>query len=132
VSPPHPNAQRILDLFASFRSGDVAAISAHLADDVVWRFPGRKGQIAGEHRGRDGVFSFLARVMQLTSGTFQLDFEGVVADDRWAVAMFRGHGQRDGKTLDNPTCLKMRLEGGKVAEVWEFVWNLYEVDEFWA
>ena len=128
----HPNAERIRELFAAFRSGDIAAISAIVDERIVWRFPGRNGQLAGEHRGRDAVFAFLGNVMQLTSGTFHLDLEHVVADDRYAVAFFRGHGTRDGKTLDNPTCLKMRLENDKVVEVWEFVWNLFEVDDFWA
>jgi ketosteroid isomerase-like protein len=82
--------------------------------------------------GETPFSAFLGNVMQLTSGTFHLDLEHVVADDRCAVAFFRGHGTRDGKTLDNPTCLKMRLENDKVVEVWEFVWNLFEVDEFWA
>ena len=127
----HPNADRIRSLFAAFRSGDVAAISSIVDERIVWRFPGRDGKLAGEHRGRDAVFAFLGSVMQLTNGTFHLDLEDVVADDRHAVAFFRGHGSRDGKTLDNPTCLKMRLENGKVVEVWEFVWNLFEVDEFW-
>ena len=128
----HPNAQRVIDLFAAFRSGDVAAIQGVLADDVVWHFPGRKGKLAGDHRGRDAVFGFLANVMQLTAGTFHLDLEHVVADDELAIATFTGHGQRDQKTLRNPTCLKMRLRDGKVTEVWEFVWNLDEVDEFWS
>ena len=44
----------------------------------------------------------------------------------------RGHGARDGRTLDNPTCLRIRMEAGKPSEVWEFVWDLYQVDEFWA
>jgi len=128
----HPNAQRIVDLFAAFRLGDVAQISAILADDVVWRFPGRKGTLAGEHHGRGAVFAFLGKVMQATEGTFHAELEAVVADDDWAVALFRGHGRRAGRTLDNPTCLKMRLERGKIAEVSEFVWDLYDVDEFWA
>jgi len=128
----HPNAQRIVELFAAFRSGDIAGISAMLADDVVWRFPGRDGALAGEHHGRDAVFAFLGKVMQLTEGTFHAELEAVVADDDWAVALFRGHGQRAGRTLDNPTCLKMRLEHGRIIEVSEFVWDLYDVDEFWA
>ena len=132
MSDVHPNATRVHDLFRSFRGGDVAAIAELLADDVVWHFPGRHGRIAGAHRGRDGVFAFLASVMQLTAGTFHLDLEHVVADDEVAVAFFRGHGERDGKTLDNPTCLKIRLRDGQVAEVHEFVWNLFEVDDFWT
>ena len=56
----------------------------------------------------------------------------VANDDACAVALFRGHAERDGKTLDNPTCLRMRIEHGQVVEVWEFVWDLFAVDEFWS
>ncbi len=35
--------------------------------------------------------------------------------------------------LDNPTCLRLRLDpDGRIVEVWEFVWDLYHVDEFWS
>jgi hypothetical protein len=132
VADSHSNAVRVREMFAAFRRGDVTAISDVLDENVVWRFPGRKGKIAGEHRGRDGVFAFLAGVMQLTAGTFTLDLENVIADDTHAAAFFIGRGERDGKTLRNPTCLKMKLEGGKVVEVSEFVWDLYDVDEFWS
>jgi hypothetical protein len=128
----HPNAVRVRDLFSAFERGDVAAIQALIPEGAVWRFPGRQGQLAGTHVGRDAIFAFLLKVGALTGGTFHLDLIDVVANDRYAVALFTGSGERNGKTLDNPTCLRMRLEEGKVVEVWEFVWNLYEVDEFWA
>jgi len=71
-------------------------------------------------------------VQALTTGTFHLDLIDVVANDAHAIALFRGHGQRDGKTLDNPTCLRMRLQDGQIREVWEYVWDLYAVDDFWS
>lgn len=128
----HPNATRIRDLFAAFRARDVDVIRNAVSDTAVWHFPGRMGQLAGTHTGRDGIFAFLARVSELTGGTFELDLEEVLANDSWAVAFFRGHGRRHDRELDNPTCLKLRLEDGRATEVWEFVWDLYEVDRFWA
>ena len=128
----HPNALRIRELFAAFRAGDVAAIDAALAADVVWRFPGRRGKLAGDHRGRDAILQFLLSVASLTEGSFHLELIDVLANDRHAVALFRGHGTRAGRVLDNPTCLKMRIEDGQIAEVWEFVWDLFSVDEFWS
>jgi len=128
----HPNATRVRELFAAFERGDVAAIQALIPENAVWHFPGRKGKLAGTHRGRDAIFTFLLNVGALTNGTFHLDLVDVIANDRHAVALFTGSAQRNGKVLDNPTCLRMRIEGGQVVEVWEFVWNLYEVDEFWA
>ena len=127
----HPNAERIRELFGAFRRGDVDAIRGVIPDHAVWHFPGRRGQLAGAHQGREAIFAFLLKVQALTGGTFHLELIDVLANDARAVALFRGHGQRDDKTLDNPTCLSMRLEGGQVVEVWEFVWDLFDVDAFW-
>jgi ketosteroid isomerase-like protein len=128
----HPNATRVRALFAAFRAGDLATIEATIPEHAVWHFPGRTGQLAGTHRGREAILRFLMRVPQLTGGTFHLDLEDVLANDGHAVALFRGHGTREGRTLDNPTCLRMRIENGQVVEVWEFVWDLFAVDEFWT
>jgi ketosteroid isomerase-like protein len=128
----HPNAALVRSLFAAFRAADLATIRETIPEDAVWHFPGREGKLAGDHRGRDAILQFFMNVATLTGGTFHLDLLDVVANDRHAVALFRGHGERDGKTLDNPTCLAMRFEGGKVVDIWEYVWNLYDVDDFWT
>lgn len=127
----HANAARVRALFDAFRRGDVGAIQAAIADHAVWHFPGRHGQLAGAHRGREAIFAFLLRVQALTGGSFHLELIDVLANDDRAVALFRGRGTRDGNELDNPTCLSMRLAHGQVVEVWEYVWDLYAVDEFW-
>jgi len=128
----HPNAVRVRELFAAFRDGNIETIRALIPEHAVWHFPGRHGRLAGTHRGRDAIFSFLLSVRALTDGTFHLDLLDVLANDTHAVALFHGHGERNGKTLDNPTCLRLRLDGGQVVEVWEFVWDLFAVDDFWA
>lgn len=132
MAAQHPNATRVRDLFAAFGRRDLAAIQAALPDDAVWHFPGRHGQLAGDHCGRDAVFGFLLKVQAVSGGTFHLDLIDVLANDERAVALFRGHGERDGKTLDNPTCLVMHMRSGQVVEVWEYVWNLFDVDDFWT
>lgn len=128
----HPNAALVRDLFRAFRESDLAAIERVVPEHAVWEFPGRRGKIAGRHEGRAGILSFLMNVMALTGGNFHLDLEDVVANDRYAVALFRGHGEREGRVLDNPTSLVMRIEDGQVVSLREFVWDLYSVDEFWS
>ena len=128
----HPNALLVRSLFDAFARRDLDAILALVPDDLVWHFPGRRGKLAGAHRGRDAVLAFLANVETLTEGTFHLDLLDVTASDGHAVALFRGHGRRAGRTLDNPTALVLRLDGGRILEVREFVWDLYEVDDFWS
>jgi ketosteroid isomerase-like protein len=128
----HPNATRIRRMFDAFLESDVDRIREALAEQVVWHFPGRRGRLAGNHEGRDAVLSFLVDVARLTNGTFRLELIDVLANDRHGIAIFRGSGSRNGKSLDNPTCLRMRIEDGRVVELWEFVWDLYHVDDFWS
>ena len=128
----HPNATLVRSLFQAFRDADVALIQSVLPVHAVWHFPGRRGQLAGTHRGRDAILAFLMNVQALTQHTFRLDLLDVIANDQHAVALFTGHGTRNGKVLDNPTCLRMRIDQGQIVEVREFVWDLYHVDDFWA
>jgi hypothetical protein len=128
----HPNAVRIRGLFQAFRDRDLAAIQAAVPEQAVWHFPGKTGGLAGSHRGRAAILAFLGKAVALTEGTFRFELEDVIANDTTAVALFRGSGHRAGRTLDNPTCLRIRIQDGQILEVWEFVWDLYSVDAFWA
>jgi len=128
----HPNATRIKQLFAALGNRDVGTVRQYLAEDAVWHFPGGRGALAGDHHGHDRIFQFLALVMTLTQGTFHLEFHDVVAHEETAVAFFTGHGQRNGKTLHNPTSLRMTIAAGKVTELWEYVWDLPHVEDFWS
>jgi ketosteroid isomerase-like protein len=119
-------------MFAAFRERDVGAVQGILAADAVWHFPGRRGKLAGAHRGHEGIFAFLISVGELTEHTFGLELEDVVAGDETAVALFRGHGRRGEKELDNPTSLRLKIANGKIVELWEFVWDLDAVEDFWS
>jgi ketosteroid isomerase-like protein len=128
----HPHAARIRALFAAFHARDLATIREALAPDAVWHFPGRDGRLAGSHVGHAAIFGFLARVTELTEGTFELQLEQIIANDTHAVAFFRGRGKRLDRVLDNPTCLKIRMQDGRAVEIHEFVWDLFAVDAFWS
>ncbi len=130
--PPHPNEVLVRSLFAAFAGGDVGKIRALVPEHAVWHFPGVAGRLAGRHEGREAIFRFLLDVQRLTAGSFHLELEDVVAGDRFAAAFFRGTAKRGEETLDNPTCLKIRFEAGRIAEVHEFVWDLGHVERFWA
>ncbi len=128
----HRNAVLVRSLFAAFEHRDVAAVRTLIAEDAVWHFPGSRGALAGDHRGHEAIFRFLASVMTLTQGAFRMDLHDITASDDGAVALFTGHGQRNGKTLDNPTALRVTIHEGKITELWEYVWDLAHVEDFWA
>ena len=131
-APEHPNAALVRRLLEAFRARDVGAIAALFAEDAVWHFPGRRGILAGDHRGHAGILRFLAQVPAATGDSFSLEPEDVLTSDAGAVILFRGHGERRGLRLDNPTCLRLRIAAGRIAELWEFVWDLEHVEAFWA
>jgi ketosteroid isomerase-like protein len=127
----HPNRDLVLNLFAAFERADLETVQASLADDAVWHFPGRRGALAGSHRGWDAILAFLLKVPTITNGTFQAEIIDVVANDQHAVVLFRGHAKRGSKELDNPTSLRIRIENSRITELWEFVWDLDHVEDFW-
>jgi ketosteroid isomerase-like protein len=131
-APEHPNAALARRLLEAFRARDVAAIVPLFAIDAVWHFPGRRGILAGDHCGHADILAFLAKVPLATGGSFTLEPEDVMTSDAGAVILFRGRAERRGLRLDNPTCLRLRIEGERIAELWEFVWDLEHVEAFWA
>jgi uncharacterized protein len=128
----HPSAALIRRLFQAFADRDFATAQSIVAEDAVWHFPGTRGALAGEHRGHEAIFRFLASVMTLTGGSFHLDVEDITASENNVVVLFIGRGQRDGKTLDNPTALRVRVRYGQAVEFREFVWDLAHVEDFWS
>lgn len=128
----HPNARLLRTLFEALGRRDAVGAFACIAEDAVWRFPGRQGQLAGEHKGHAAIMAFLGRVMALTGGSFHLEPTDMLASDTRAAFLFRGTGAREGRTLDNPTCLVVEVREGKIVRFDEFVWDAYSVDAFWT
>jgi hypothetical protein len=62
------------------------AASEPTAEDLLWHAAGRN-QLAGEHRGREAVYGFFGKFMQVTEGSFHLDLHTVLADDEHGVAL---------------------------------------------
>jgi ketosteroid isomerase-like protein len=119
-------------LFDAFARRDAAAAAAMIADDAVWRFPGNKGALAGDHQGREAIFAFLFKVIELTGGTFASERVALAGDEHRAFLHFIGRAERGGKQLDNPTCLMLVFSGGKLVEAREWVWDLDHVEDFWS
>jgi uncharacterized protein len=111
----HPNAALVRRLFASFGK-DAMAVSAALSREIVWRVPGNT-VMSGEYRGRRDVVEFLRRTGLETGGTYRSRLHTVLADDDWAVAIYRATGHRNGIDLDVEQALVMRIEDGVVQDV---------------
>jgi uncharacterized protein len=125
----HPNAALTRRVFAAF-GNDAKAVSAAMARDIVWRVPGNT-VMSGEYRGRREVIEFLRRTGLETGGTYRSSLHTVLADDEWAVAVYRARGSRNGIDLDVNQALVIRIEDGVWAEVTAVPLDS-AFDAFWA
>jgi hypothetical protein len=115
VTSEHPNAALTRRVFAAF-GRDPKVISAAMSRDVVWRVPGNT-MMSGEYSGRRDVVEFLRRTGLETDGTYRSELRDVLANDEWAVAIYRAYGLRNGIRLDVDQALVIRCEDGLWKEI---------------
>ena len=124
----HPNVARIRNIYAAFANGDLAAVNDVFAEDLVWHDAGR-GQLSGDYRGREAVFGFFGKVMEVTEGSSHLDLHSVLADDEHGVALVTISANRGGRSIKVNAVDVMHLRDGKVTEVWAIPADQYAFDE---
>jgi ketosteroid isomerase-like protein len=109
---------------------DPKVIAAAMDRDIIWRVPG--GTImSGEYRGTRAVVEFLQRTGLETGGTYGSSLQSVLANDEWAVAIYRAYGTRNGMELDVDQALVIRIENGRWKEVTAVPLDA-AFDAFWA
>jgi ketosteroid isomerase-like protein len=88
----HPNEELVRKGFDAFSKGDVDTLRALFAQDAVWHAPGRS-PLSGDHRGVDAILGFFAQTMELTGGSFRVEFHDVLANDEHAVSLYVARGE---------------------------------------
>jgi len=115
---------------AAWARGDVDAVWAFYADDVVMTVPGR-GTLAGLHEGRPSVMAaveaLLARTSDLSVDVEVLDH--LASDDRVAVVI-RQSVRRGDRTLEIRRVNLYRVKAGLIVAIDVFEGDQYEIDEF--
>jgi ketosteroid isomerase-like protein len=124
----HPNVARIRDGYAAFAKGDFAALNDLFAEDLLWHVNGRS-QFAGDYRGRESVFGFFGKLMEVTEGSLHLDLHAVFADDEHGVALTIVTASRGGQSVTVAQAHVFHLRDGKVVEYWDSSTNQYAFDE---
>ena len=127
----HPNAARVRSTYEAFARGDMATLADVFAEDMVWHFPGNH-PLAGDHKGRDAVFSILAKSGEMSGGTFNIELHDVLANDDHAVAIQLETGSRGGKQLNQLDVEVFHMKDGKITEWWSFAGDQRGEDAFWS
>jgi hypothetical protein len=124
----HPNVTRMKDGYAAFAKGDFAVLDDLFADDVVWHVGGRN-QLTKDYRGRDEVYGFFGRLLELTGGSFHIDLHTIFADDEHGIALVAASASRGGKSARINEAHVYHLRDGKVTEFWDASTDQYALDE---
>jgi ketosteroid isomerase-like protein len=127
----HPNEELTRKGLAAFDTGDFQVLNDLFADDLLWHVGGR-GPLAGDYKGKDEVFGFFAKTVELTGGTFHLDIHDVLANDTHVAVLATATAERDGKKLNDNGVQVLHVADGKVTESWLYPSDSYAADEFWS
>ena len=124
----HPNVARIREGYGAFAKGDFAVLNDLFADDLLWHAGGRS-QLSGDYRGRDAVYGFFGKLMEVTDGSFHFDLHTVFADDEHGVALAIATASRGGRSIIVNQAHVFHLRDGKVVEFWDGSTDQYALDE---
>lgn len=127
----HPNLERSRMGYAAFAEGDMDTVSSVMADDIVWHVPGDH-ELAGDYAGKEEVFSFFARLMQETEGTFGNEIHDILANDEHGVALVEASATRNGKTISNKVIHVFHMSDGKMTEFWNIPTDQKAWDDFYG
>ncbi len=129
----HPNAELIRRAHEAFSKGDMDTLTAMIAEDTVWHFPG-KSLISGDFQGRQAVFEgFFGKMNELSGGTIKMVEEhDLLGTDEHSVALFRVAATRGDRTFEYKLCEVTHWRNGQIAEDWFFTDDQYAHDDFWS
>ena len=109
---------------------DQEAIMECLAEDVVWRYPGRN-VLSWEYRGKEDVAGFFRSLREVTGDNFSSETKRIMVDETAAFVHELPRGTMKGRSLEWETVVMFRLRDGLIAEANVFQNVQHELDEWW-
>jgi ketosteroid isomerase-like protein len=110
----------VRDFYAARARRDWDAVRDLLAEDVVWRETDGSPDYSGDHHGREAVAELLAKLLEVTGGTFALEPRNVISTAEHVAATVRWRADRSGAHVEGNDLAVYRIAGGRIAEAWFF------------
>jgi uncharacterized protein len=131
LTPEHVgNAYKVL------ASGDVSLISDYWDEQMVWLVPGHN-QLSGWKFGRQAFLDFMAKVGELSGGSFNMSVITIMVNDDYSCDVTNNQGTRandPNKKLNIDVAHVLRWRDGKVigGKGGIFGDGTAQYDEFWS
>lgn len=135
-SDEYCEAEHVVDAFlaeqrALYAGGDIAAVEAFLADDVIWHVPG-SSPIAGDFCGHEAVLGYFRRRRTLSGGTIRITEYLQTHHNEGVVRLADGQARLGNRDARWRTAGVYRVANGKIAEAWLVPLDQQSFDDNWA
>ena len=125
------NADLIRCAYGAFSRGDMEGVFALFAKDILWHVPGR-GPLSGDYRGHVEVQGFFQHFMELSSGTFRLQVDHILAEGDLVVVLCTDKAQRGNLSKTSQQVHVWTVRDGYAATFREYQGDQQSEDEFWS
>ena len=116
------NKKLVQDMFSDLSGGNAQAFLDRLADDVRFTIIGTT-RFSGTFKGKQELIAKVLRPLtaELAAG-LQMAVDNIIAEGDWVVMQGRGKATaKNGKAYNNTYAQVIRVAGGKVTEVTEYL-----------
>lgn len=120
------NKELVEQVFAGLASGDGGPLVSLLADDVTWTVMGTRTW-SGRLEGKMTVLTeLLGPLGAKLTGPLHVSAKRIIAEGDMVVVEARGFDNltMEGKPYNNNYCFVLRLEGGLIREIVEYLDNM--------
>lgn len=118
--------------FTALQAGDMGGLDALLADDLVWHQPG-KNPFSGRREGKEAVYQMIGGMMTASRGSFAITQATNFASNGGLVAVtIEFSAQAPSGEMKMRGVDLLRIEQGRIKEVWLFSSDQTAEDSFWT
>lgn len=122
-----PDIELVQHLYAAFGSGDLAAVTAAMSPDIRWHNSGTDWT-AGTLEGIPAVVGYLTANDHATESS--RDVIDILASDERVAVIAHGRARRGDTWQDLDVVQVLRVEDGRVTEVWNYFWDQHGIAAF--
>ncbi len=121
----------VVEYFSALQTGKFDRLTNLFAENIVWHQPGR-GRLSQTYKGREAVFALFAQFMELSEGSFRINkVSNIMNNGDLVAATLHFSAKRQGRAISMKGVDLMRIEGGRIVEVWLFSADQDIEDNFW-
>jgi uncharacterized protein len=116
----HPNIDLVRRAYGAYMAGDTATMTDVFEPDLTWHNSGFDAN-AGDLHGLEDVFAYLFSADHLED--YRLEVTDMLASDDRVAVVARTSGRRGETPVVNDYIQLIRIEAGRIAEVWNYNWD---------